>query len=153
MQVIEAKCKGHVHAFGSGGSSAGGSGGFYEIEGFPSGGSGSKALILGVPLNLQEIVQPSVTLDDKRTLYVFGSAWSDVTVTGILLLGEASTKGALAGQLISWYNSNRVGKLKAPVSVSIGTSKLSCYVTGLTLGEANGDTNTQIFNVEMLTPG
>jgi len=160
MMVIESRCKGDVHVFGdlSGGEStdgatrAGGTGGFYEIEGFPTGGSGSKALILGVPLNLQEIVQPSVTLDNKRTLYVFGSAWSTVTVTGILLLGKASTRGALAGELISWFKSQRVGTSLEPVSVSVGTAKFSAYVTGLQLGEANGNTNTQAFTISMLTP-
>jgi len=143
-------CKGHVHVF-SDSDDSGRSSGFYELEPPIPEADGSKALIQGVPLGFHEIVQPTVTLDDKRTLYVFGSAWNEISVSGILLLGQADTKGAQLSKLIEWYNSNRVSEKRDSVRVSLGTSGVNAYVTGLTLAEADPRTNTQRFNIKMLT--
>lgn len=140
-----ANCKGHVHTFG------GQSNGFYELSPQIPDAQDSKALVLGIPLNLTEITQPTTTLDDKRVLYLFGSAWNDLSVSGVLLLGESSTRGEQLTKLIQWYNENRVSKKRGPVSLSLGTTGIDAYVTGLRLDQANSQTNTQNFSIQMVT--
>lgn len=149
MLAIE-NCKGAVHVFsdeGDGGRSVG----FYEIEPPIPDGDGSRALLLAIPLELQEITQPTVTLDDKRILYVFGTAWSSVTVSGILLLGQRETKGDQLTKLRQWYDENKVSSKKGPIRVSLGTSAIDAYVTGLALGQANPANNTQAFSIIAIT--
>ena len=141
-------CKGHVHVFSDNG---GGGAGFYALDPAIGDAGGSKALVLGVPLAFAEIVQPTTTLDDKRILYLFGTAWSEMSVAGMLLLGDQSTRGQQLGELLSWYETNRVSVLKGPVSVSLGTSAVDAYVTGLRLGQANPNNNTQMFSIIMVT--
>ena len=145
MGLTIENCKGHVHVFGDGG------GGFYAIKPAIPEVGGAKALILGVPLEFQEIVQPTTTLDDKRVLYLFGTAWNRMSVAGILLLGDRDTKGAQLTRLLKWYNDNRVSESKKPIRVSLGTASLDAYVVGLRLGEANAKTNTQMFSIILLT--
>jgi len=149
MSVAIQNCKGIVHVIAD--PQGGGTGGFYSLDPPIPDGAGSKALILGVPLGLQEIVQPSVTLDDKRILYVFGTAWNEVSVAGVLLLGEARTRGDQLTKLINWYEQNRVSKKRAAVRVSLGTTGLSAYVVGLRLDQADPVFNKQMFSIHMLT--
>jgi hypothetical protein len=144
-------CKGHVHVIKEA-DGGGRSSGFYELSPSIPSSTGSKVLILGIPLGFQEIVQPTVTLDEKRTLYVFGSAWSQVSLVGQLLLGESSTKGELLSKLLEWYDQNRVSKSKKPVRLSLGSSGINAYVIGLRLDQADPRFNTQMFSLEMLTP-
>lgn len=150
MGLAIENCKGHVHIFDSdeGGSS---SEGFYKISPPIPDGNDSKCLIMGAPLAFQEIVQPTTTLDDKNVLYVFGTAWNELSVSGMLLLGEASTKGALLEKLVSWYESNRVSEKMGPIEVSLGPAGVEAYVTGLRLGQANPRNNTQQFTILMVT--
>ena len=150
MGLAIENCKGHVHVFSDGGG-GGQASGFYEVQPAIPDSSQSKALILGIPLEFQEIVQPTTTLDDKRVLYVFGTAWNNVTVSGILLLGEQDTRGDQLSKLIQWYNENRVSKKKAPVKVSLGTAGIDAYVIGLRLDQANPQNNTQMFSILMVT--
>jgi hypothetical protein len=143
--VALANCKGHVHTFD------GPSNGFYEIDPPIPDAQDSKALVLGVPLTFTEIVQPTTTLDDKRVLYLFGTAWNDLSVSGILLLGESKTRGEQLTKLMQWYNQNRVSEKRGPVRVSLGTTGIDAYVTGLRLDQANPQTNTQMFSIIMVT--
>ena len=153
MSLLLEDCKGVVHAISTGGANR--SAGFYKIvPELPADVGGGHCVILGITLALQEIVQPTVTLDDKRALYVFGSAWNEVTLQGMLLLGGSSGIGAIAGALQTWYETNRVSVAKAPVMVSIGTSAgIQVYVVGLRLEAANPEFNTQNFSIILLTPG
>lgn len=137
-------CAGHVHMFGGNG------GGFFKVQPeIPSTGTG-KCLIVGIPITHQEIIQPTVTLDDKRSIYVFGSAWSEASISGMLLMGERSGNGEQLGALLDWYDANRISKLKAPISLSLGRSPLEAYVTGLNLGSTDPNINTQQFSVTVL---
>lgn len=157
MGVLFEKCKGSVHAVG------GFSPGFYSISPPIRGSLVSRAgrvtgissdyrvLIMSVTLDFQEIVQPVATLDDKRLLYLFGTAWNDVSVAGLILLGDSSTKGKGLTDLVDWYNNNRVSELEGPVDVSLGTTSLSAYVVGLSLGEANPDVHSQSFVIRLVT--
>ena len=140
-----ADCKGWVHAFD------GPSNGFYALDPKIPDAPGSRALVLGVPLNFMEIVQPTTTLDDKRVLYLFGTAWNDITVSGILLLGNSSTRGLQLTKLLQWYEANRVSQKRGPVRVSLGTSAVDAYVVGLKLETASPSVNTQMFSIQMVT--
>jgi len=106
---------------------------------------------MGIPLAFQEIVQPSVTLDDQRSLYVFGTAWNEASIQGMLLLGDANTKGQQLEQLVSWYNENRVSKKKGPIELSLGTTGVDAYVVGLRLEAADPNYNKQMFSILLLT--
>lgn len=145
-------CKGHVHVFADDGSEGSGqSTGFYDIEPSIPDADDSKVLVLGIPLEFQEIVQPSTTLDDKRTLKVFGAAWNNISLSGIMLLGESSTRGDQLTKLIQWYNENRVSVKQSSVRVSLGTTGIDAYVVGLRLDQADAKTNSQMFSIVMLT--
>ncbi len=144
-QLSIASCKGHVHAFD------GPSNGFYAMQPPIPDAGGSRALILGVPLTFAEIVQPTTTLDDRRVLYLFGTAWNEISVSGMLLLGESGTKGEQLTQLLRWYNQNRVSQLEDSVMVSLGTSAIDAYVVGLRLDQADPNFNTQMFSIQMVT--
>lgn len=150
MAAALENCKGHVHVV-TDEADGGQSSGFYAISPPIPEGAGSKVLILGIPLEFQEITQATTTLDDKRILYVFGTAWNSISVAGMLLLGDQKTKGEQLSQLIRWYNTNRVSAKKAPVNVSLGTSGVEAYVTGLQFGQANPQNNTQMFTIMMVT--
>jgi len=147
MGLVIANCKGYAHVFSESGSTAG----FYEVEPGFEDSNGAKALIMGVALEFSEIVQPTTTLDDKRLLYMFGTAWNDVSISGLLILGDHTTKGAILASLLGWYEKNRVSKLKAPIKVSLGSFGIDAYVVGLSLGQANPAVNTQTFIVRLVT--
>ena len=148
MSAILKDCKVHVHFVPSGG---GGGVGFYKLKPEIQPAGGGACLILGIPLALQEIVQPTVTLDDKRTLYVFGSAWSETTINGMLLLGGNKTQGRTLGALLDWYEANKVSKRPEPVELSLGSKTINAYVVGLRLDAANPTINTQNFSIIALT--
>ena len=140
-----AGCKGRIHVIGDQPS------GFYAIDPMIEDAEGSKALILGVPLQFQEIVQPTTTLDDRRLLYLFGTSWNSISLAGLLLLGDSSTKGEQLTKLLQWYNQNRVSVKRGPISVSLGSTAVDSFVVALSLGQANSENNSQMFTVEMVT--
>lgn len=150
MSLVIEECKGHIHVIGTA-LSPGGTTGFYQMDPALPDGEGSKSILMGIPLGFREIVQPSVTLDDKRSLYVFGSAWNEASVTGWLLLGEQSTKGALLGAVVDWYQKNRVSKKKGPVQLSMGTAAVDAFVVGLRFDAADPKFNKQAFSIIFVT--
>jgi hypothetical protein len=148
MSIVIANCKGYTHVIDDENNAAG----FYDIEPKFEDSAGAKTLIMGVTLGFSEIIQPTTTLDDKRLIYMFGTAWNDLSITGLLLLGDHSTKGEILSKLAQWYEANRISKRgDNPVSVSLGTFGVSAYVTGMSLGLANPNTNTQPFTIQLIT--
>ncbi len=135
-------CTGRVHVFRQG---AGNSGrGFYATDPAVVVPNGSRCLVMGVPIEQREIVQPVVTLDDQRILYAFGSAWSQATVLLKILLGESSGDGRALGAVQTWYDTNRlVKRLDSPVGLSIATKAHDVFLVGLNIGQADGQYNTQ----------
>lgn len=150
MGLVIEDCRGSVHVI-DGGRGGGGSG-FYAIKPPIEDSANAKALIMGISLDFQEIVQPTTTLDDRRILYLFGTAWNEMSVSGLLLLGDSTTRGAQLGRLMDWYSTNRVSQRKKPIAVSLGDGGLDAYVVGLSLGQANPQTNTQSFVIRLVTP-
>lgn len=146
MSTLIDNCAGHVHMFSSKGNGVG----FLSVKPPIPNSSSGKCLILGIPVNLQEIVQPTVTLDEKRTIYVFGSAWSEASIAGVLLLGDRDGNGEQLRVLADWYDKKRISKFKKPVSLSLGRKPLEGYITGLVLGTADPNFNTMPFTINTL---
>ena len=135
-------CPGRVHIFKQGAGSAGK--GFYELEPKIDAGGGGKVLVMGAPLSFREIVQPAVTLDDRRILFTFGSAWSEANVILKVLLGEANGAGEALGAVQQWYSTNRLSKKNAVAcKVSISTKAHEAYLVGMSVGQADPNYNTQ----------
>ena len=146
MSAIIETCTGFVHVF----TQPGGGSGFLKLDPeLPSAGDG-KIIMQATPITLREIVQPSVTLNDKRTIYVFGSAWAEGSVSGLMLLGKDGEGGAIAGALKNWYESNRVSASSEPVSISIADASYSGYLTGMQFGDGDPNFNKQQFSLSFL---
>lgn len=142
MSAVIEFCPGRVHVFKQGDGNEGE--GFYKLDPKIDVGSGGKVLIMGAPIELREIVQPVVTLDSKRILYTFGSAWTEAVVQVKVLLGESSSSGESLGALQKWYEKNRVSKKnKEPVKISIATAAHQGYLVGMRIGQADSNYNTQ----------
>jgi len=105
---------------------------------------GSAFIVRSVTLGGQQIVQPVATMDYKFVMYVYGESWSDITLSGAMLLGDAQTASQSINTLIDYYDSNKVTPdHKKPVSISAGSSGIDAYLVGMKLGAVNPDTNIQ----------
>jgi len=150
MSAIIESCAGVVHVITQ---QTGGGGGFLKLlPDLPEASDGGRCVIRSTPITLREIVQPSVTLDDTRKIYVFGSAWAEGNVTGLMLLGrDGAGGGALAAAMRDWYDTNRISKKKSdPLTISVADAHYSAYLTGMAFGETNPDNNTQGFTLTFL---
>jgi hypothetical protein len=150
MSLFIQDCRGTVHIVKVGNETGGK--GFFTLQPEIPQAANAKVLLMGSNMSLMEITQPSVTLDDQRALYVFGSAWNDVPIIGLLLLGPSQGKGAQLTSLLNWYASNRVGKKMGPVEFSMGTSAFDVFVTGLAVEQADPHYNRQSFVITAVTP-
>lgn len=147
MSTIIEPCAGFVHVF----PQPGGGTGFLKLDPEIPNAGGGHAIIQATPITLREIIQPSVTLNDKRTIYVFGSAWAEGSVSGVLLLGKDGTGGAIAGALKGWYESNRISVAKNnPTTISIADASYSSYLIGMSFGDTQPEFNKQTFNLSFL---
>lgn len=146
MSAIIEPCAGFVHVF----PQSGGGSGFLKLNPAIPSSNDSRAIIQATPISLREIVQPSVTLDKKRTIYVFGSAWAEGSVSGIMLLGKDGSGGGIAGALKGWYESNRITTKKSPVTISIADAKYQGYVIGMSFGDSIPEFNKQGFTISFL---
>lgn len=147
MSVVLQNCAGTIHVFGSGTSGSSGLGLFKLSPAIPSHPPNSMCFIDSIPTSAREIVQPVVTLDDKRFLYVFGRAWTEATITGRLLLGKHGNQAIQLGSLLDWYKKNRVGTSKAAIKASAGNIPLVAYVCGLQAGTPDPNTYVQPFTI------
>lgn len=146
MSALIQSCAGFVHVF----PQPGGGSGFLKLDpALPEVGDG-RCIIQSTPITIREIVQPSVTLNDKRTIYVFGSAWAEGSVSGVMLLGKDGSGGSIAGALKSWYETNRVSAKSDPVTISIADAKFSGYVVGMGFGDTQPEFNKQSFSISFL---
>lgn len=135
-------CPGKVHIFKQGEGPAGL--GAYELKPPVEVGGDAKVLIMGAPLTFREIVQPVITLDDRRILYAFGSAWSEAQVLLKILLGEAKSVKSALGAVQSWYSANRLSKkMETALELSIGNKAHDVYLVGMSIGAADPNYNTQ----------
>lgn len=139
------KCYGAVHAVGSPGA------GLLRMSPAIPNTSQGFCLILGMLVRQRDIVQPVVTLNDKRSLMVYGSAWNETAVVGVLLLGARQSGAKQYDALAQWYKQNRVSKKMGPVTLSIGSRTISAYVFDLALQQPDSTTNSQGFTISCYT--
>jgi len=152
MATILENCTGDIFVV----ETSGGGGGEGLVKLSPKLGpeaGGGRILITGMPLTFAEVVQPTLTLDNRRILYVYGSSWNEVSITGLALLGKNSNNGGVLKVLKNYYNDNRVSaKGGGPVKLSIGGMAVDAYLVGMQFGEANAENNTQPFSLQFVTP-
>lgn len=147
MSVVLQNCAGTIHVFGSGTSGGSGIGLFKLKPAIKSNPPESMCFIDSIPASFRDIVQPVVTLDDKRFLYVFGGAWTDATITGRLLLGKHGNQAIQFKNLMDWYKTNRVSKLKKFVQASAGNVPIKAFICGLQVGPVDPNTYIQSFSI------
>jgi hypothetical protein len=141
-------CTGKVYAFQS---SAGNGGiGFYKVSPDITTSGGARIFVTGLPLNYAEIIQPVVSMNDRRLIYTFGSAWEEGQISLLLLLGDSSTKGQAVNDVISWYEENRVSNKKGPVQASSGGQGRDVFVVGMQMGASDPNINTQQMTISTL---
>lgn len=99
--------------------------------------SGGKVILNGPSVGGSEIVQPEATLDRKKFLYLYGSAWTDVAIQGRVLLGESSDARKNMSKLQEYFERFRVSKAKRPIALSSGKKAQEIYLVGLQFGQIN----------------
>ena len=150
MSVILQSCAGTIHVFAAGASGGDGFGLFKLDPPIPSSPPNSMCFIDSIPLTAREIVQPVVTLDDSRFIYVFGSAWTEAAITGRLLLGRNGGGATQLKSLKDWYNTARIGKRRKYISASAGAVPIKAFITGMQVGEIDPNTYVQPFALSTL---
>lgn len=149
MSYFFQNCAGTVHAFTNGVTGGSGIGLFKLRPAIPTT-AGTACFIDSIPADFREVVQPIVTLDDKRFIYAFGSSWAESSISGRLLLGKMGNGGALTRSLVEWYSRNRISVLRGPISASAGSMPLKAYVTGMRIGETDPSLHIQSFSISAL---
>lgn len=140
-------CRGNVYGFNPlSGSEVPDAQGFYYVEGLnTSNRTGSAILIQSVAVEEQDVVLPVVTLNNKKTLYSFGSNFGDIVVTGLLLLGKSGEPGKALSGIIDFFEQYRVSNYNSTVTVSGPDTGWKMFLTGLRVEPAEAITNTQPF--------
>lgn len=146
MSTIFESCGGFVHAIKLGAGTPGV--GLYKMDPALEVAGDAKVLLTGAPLNMRQIFQTTTTLDDRKIIYSYGKAWSDGTVSGLILMGPNSQRGDSVSKVIDWYNTNSLYTARAPIKVSIGNKGLDAFLVGLTFMEARPDRNIQPFTLQ-----
>lgn len=114
--------------------------GGYEISGFPKGTAAAPILLTDAMTNFKDIILPVTTLSNNKIIYTFGSDFGNVTLNGIVFLGQADTVTNGVAQVKEFYDSKSAGNKKSatPVSVSLsGQDVISVYIIGLGFGKPN----------------
>lgn len=147
MGLLINNCQGHVYVL-TVGSAGGQDGGFYSLEpALPD-----NVLITSMPLGFIEVMQPVLTLDDKRILYTYGSAWNQLSVACKILLGPSSEGGKLIADVSKYYKNNRLSESSEPIGISMGTAGVDAYLIGMAFGASDPNLNTLDFNLQFVTP-
>ena len=142
MAVI-VPCRGFNYKY----SPAGGGGkGFYRVDGLTTGNDANPILILGVSVKDDDVVLPVITLENTRVLYTFGASFGEVTVNGVILLGQSGQAGSGLSTIIEFFNNKRVSKSKAAVAVTGPSASWNVFMLGLTVQDVDPQFNTQGFS-------
>lgn len=97
-------------------------------------------IFTGYNLQEQEIVAQAACLNDLRVMYTFGKGFGNISVNGEMLLGAPEANSAIESSLYDYYNTNRVSKLKGPISISLGAGgSINFFLIGLNINQYNVD--------------
>jgi hypothetical protein len=106
-------------------------------------------LFTGYNIAEQEIVAQAACLNDLRVMYTFGKGFGNIQVTGEMLLGAPEANSSIESSLYDYYNKNRVSKLKAPISISLGAGgSIKFFLIGLNINQYNVDYELLPFNLQ-----
>jgi hypothetical protein len=102
-------------------------------------------IFTGFTLNEQEVTAKVSCLNDQRVMYTFGKGFGDISVSGEVLCGAPEDQGGGEQALVEYYETNRVGVLKSPITLS-GPKGFTAefFLTGLTISQYN--TQLEILN-------
>lgn len=107
---------------------------------------GSPVFIQSINTLQADIVSPVVTLDGFKILYTFGTNFGNMSIIGDILLGPSTDQATGFGNVLSWFEANRVTKLQGPVNVNVpGSQAFKAYIHGLNIGTLDKDLNIQPF--------
>jgi hypothetical protein len=122
--------------------------GAYKLAGLPRGTKDSPILLQGASINDSDAVAPMLSVGRSKIIYVFGSNFGSVEVSGLCLLGSVEGGQGSLGQVIGFFNSKRINRSSGPTQLSVpGGSAFNVYITGLVIGEADPVFNIQPFAV------
>lgn len=120
--------------------------GFYYIPDLQAKkGPGDALLVMSVSPQETDIVAPVVTLENTKILYSFGSNFGNINISGMLLLGKSGTPGQSLKSLVDFFEEKRVSKTSSAIDVSGPGTGWRVFLTGLSVSEAESNTNTQSF--------
>jgi len=123
--------------------------GFYSFD--PPLPEPGRILLNGGDLDDGDIVSPVVTLDYDKILYTFGPDWGKSTVSGVVLLGEASGQGDVMNGLRNWFTQNRSIKRAEPLRLSgPGQMAFNVFVTRLLTPTPDPEIHVQPFVFQVL---
>ncbi len=130
-------CRGNVYRCEPTGSLTQGSG-FFKVAGLPSSfGANGAVLINGVSSNDDDVVLPVITLENKRVLYSFGANFGSISVSGIILLGQAGSLGGGLQTVTAYFDANRVSNSKRAITVTGPSKAWRMFLTGLAVQPAD----------------
>lgn len=116
----------------------------YEIEGLDTSGC-PPILINGVSPSDSDVAQPVSTMGGQKFVYVFGSAIGDVQISGTAMLGKNASADTME-RVVRFVKSRRLSSGNSePVNVAFPGGVLKVWVTGMGLGSADPEFNTQAF--------
>ena len=97
-------------------------------------------IFTGYNLSENEIVAQAACLNDLRVMYTFGKGFGNIQVNGEMLLGAPEANSSIESALYDYYNTNRVSKLKEPISISLGAGgSIKFFLIGLNINQYNVD--------------
>ena len=132
-------------------STGGSSPGLYALEGLSSGGSsGPIVLIDSANVKDMDLVSPVSGLGNSKIIYVFGTAVSDVTISGRVLLGPSGKASDGISKVKSYFESNRVFKSRKGVNLSVPGAAYRIQLVGFALGQPDAQYNIQQFVISGL---
>lgn len=101
-------------------------------------------LLSGLELTARDLILPVNTTTDFQVLYVFGKDFGNAQLNGEILLGSEGQQ-AKVNEVISWFESNRVGVRGQPVRFSMGSKAFMIHIHGMLLGNPDPQFNIQPF--------
>lgn len=118
---------------------------FIDLNPALKGSADSPIIFESSSITQKDLVVPKPTLGNTKVLYSFGEDFGDVTVNGVLLLGESGKAANGFSPVTNYFRANRTSTKKTPIEVSVGGQAFSFYLTTLAVGALDPQFNIQRF--------
>lgn len=120
----------------------------YKLEGFDTSGATYPTLLVDAQISEEDVVLPVTTLTEKKILYVFGSDFGTVQITGIIYLGPVGQKSEGLSMVKDFFDSKAISRSQdhSPVNLSCpGGVFYKVYIKSLMITEPDGEFNRMRF--------